>query len=263
MVPGDNTERAIRKPGRQGGIRDVVLLHGWGSGVAIWHDLAAELAAWRPVHAPDLPGYGAAPACAPYTLDALAAELARNAPARCDVVGWSLGAQVALAWARRAPQQVVRLALIAATPCFAQRADWPHAVTAEALAGFSKEIATGHASALRRFTSLEAQGDEKAKQVARQLRAARTARNGPDSATLAAGLHILAETDLRGALASIAQPVLVLHGDRDRLAPLAAGEYLSSRLINARLCVLRGAAHAPFLSRPQETFAALMEFLDG
>ncbi|MGH9576962.1 MAG: alpha/beta fold hydrolase, partial [Terriglobales bacterium] len=158
-----------RNPKQKNDIRDVVFLHGWGSGAAVWQDMAAQLTPRRLAHAPDLPGYGAAPACAPYTLDVIAAVVARAAPPRCQVIGWSLGGQVALAWAKSAPQQVVRLALIAATPCFTQRTDWPHAVTAEALDGFMKGIAADRAGMLRRFISLQAQGDGKAKQVARQL----------------------------------------------------------------------------------------------
>lgn len=238
-----------------------MLLHGWGSGAAVWKDLASELEPRRPVQMPDLPGYGAAPVCAPYTLEGIAAELARSAPQRCDVVGWSLGAQVALAWAQRAPRQVMRLGLIAATPCFVQRADWQHAVAPEALARFSEGLAADRAATLRRFISLEAQGDTRAKQVARQLREAHAARDGPAREALAAGLRILLETDMRAALGSILQPALVIHGDRDRVAPLTAGEHLSRCLANARLLVLPGAAHAPFISQARTVAAALQGFL--
>lgn len=243
-------------------VLDVVLLHGWGSGAAVWNDLASELAPRRSVHLPDLPGYGAAPVCAPYTPERIVAGLARGAPRRCDVVGWSLGAQVALAWAQRVPRQVMRLALIAATPCFTQRADWQHAIAPQTLARFADGLAANRAGMLRRFISLEAQGDAKAKQVARRLREAHAASDGPVPEALAAGLRILFETDLRGALGSILQPVLVIHGDRDSVAPVAAGEYLSRCLPNARLLVLPGAGHAPFISQPRKVAAALQEFLD-
>jgi pimeloyl-[acyl-carrier protein] methyl ester esterase len=152
--------------------------------------------------------------------------------------------------------------LIAATPCFERRAGWPHAITTEALAGFSMGLAAERAGTLRRFMSLQAQGDEKARQVARRLRAAHAARDGPALETLEGGLRILSETDMRDALGSIRQPVLVVHGDRDSLVPLEAGEYLSRRLFNARFLVLRGAGHAPFLSKPEETWAALLEFFN-
>ena len=245
------------------GMGDVVLVHGWGAGAGVWKALVAELAPWRALETPDLPGYGAAPMCTPYTLDAIAAELARSAPPRCGVVGWSLGALVALAWARQAPQQVMRLGLISATPCFAQRADWPHATAPGVLARFSEELAADRAGTLRRFISLEAQGDARAKQVARQLREAHAARDGAAPAALAAGLRLLRDTDMRGALASISQPALVIHGDRDHVAPLAAGEHLSRGLPNARLLVLPGAAHAPFLSQARTVAAALRKYLDA
>jgi len=99
-------------------------------------------------------------------------------------------------------------------------------------------------------------------QVARQLRAAYAAHEGPAPEALEGGLRILSETDMRDALSSIRQPVMVVHGDRDSLVPLAAGEYLSRRLFDARFLVLRGAGHAPFLSKPEETSAALLEFFD-
>jgi len=262
MAPSRSGRYGNRDSSQRHDVRDVVFLHGWGSGAAVWREMAAHLAPSRVAHAPDLPGYGTAAACAPYTLAGIAAAVARSAPKRCHVVGWSLGGQVALAWARSAPQQVARIVLIAATPCFARRAGWPHAITARALAGFSKGLATERAGTLRRFVSLQAQGDEKARQVARQLRAAHAARDRPAPEALEGGLRILSETDMRDALGSIRQPVLVVHGDRDSLVPLAAGEYLSRRLFDARFLVLRGAGHAPFLSKPEETSAALRKFLD-
>jgi pimeloyl-[acyl-carrier protein] methyl ester esterase len=54
----------------------------------------------------------------------------------------------------------------------------------------------------------------------------------------------------------------VVHGARDRLVPLAAGEYLSRNLPAARLEVMRGAAHAPFVSRARETAQVLEVFFD-
>ena len=46
-------------------VRDVLLLHGWGFSAGIWKDFAARLAPRFRVHVPDLPGYGATPACVP------------------------------------------------------------------------------------------------------------------------------------------------------------------------------------------------------
>lgn len=241
---------------------DLVLLHGWGMHAGIWVDLARELAPFFRVHAVDLPGYGGSATCDPYTLDQVAALLARQMPQHCLVCGWSLGGQVALAWAAIAPQQVARLALIATTPCFTQRSGWPHAVEAGVLRAFAEGLRTDYAGTLKRFLSLQVLGDAQAKQVALRLKDSLSARDEPDRGALGQGLEILLNADLRDRLSSIAQPTLVVQGDRDTLTPLAAGEYLSRSLPNARLIRLRGAAHAPFVSDAQGTGALLKRFFD-
>jgi pimeloyl-[acyl-carrier protein] methyl ester esterase len=242
---------------------DVVLLHGWGMCGAIWSELMPALAPRFRVHAVDLPGYGASPACAPYALERIASDLALQMPHPCAVCGWSLGGQVALAWARGAPQQVKQLALIATTPCFARRDDWPHAVEAHVLHEFAQELALNFDSTLKRFLSLQARGDAKAGQVARRLREMLLTRGRPGMQVLRQGLEILLGTDLRSQLYAITQPTLVVHGDRDRLTPPAAGEYLSRMMPDARLAVVHGAAHAPFLSYAAEVSALLVDFFDG
>jgi pimeloyl-[acyl-carrier protein] methyl ester esterase len=80
--------------------------------------------------------------------------------------------------------------------------------------------------------------------------------------TLSAGLQLLLDTDLRSTLPLIAQPTLVIHGERDELAPIAAGEFLASTLASGRLVTIRGAAHAPFLSNPSAVSRAMLEFFD-
>ena len=241
---------------------DVVLLHGWGMHSGIWSELMRGLAPRFRVHAVDLPGYGASPACKPYALERIASELAVQMPKLCTVCGWSLGGQVALAWARGAPRQVRRLALIATTPCFVRRDDWPHAVAARLLREFAQELAADYDGTLRRFLSLQARGDTQAEQVARRLRETLLPRGRSDTHVLQQGLEILLGTDLRPELHAITQPALVVQGDRDVLTPPAAGEHLSRMLPDARLEVMRGAAHAPFVSNPGDVGALLVDFFD-
>jgi pimeloyl-[acyl-carrier protein] methyl ester esterase len=241
---------------------DLVLLHGWGAGADVWKELILALGQRFRVHAVDLPGYGGSPACEPYTLRAVAEELAACLPAGCLVCAWSLGGQVALAWASAAPQQVARLALIAVNPCFARRPDWRHAMDAVELRAFARSLETDRTAALRRFALLQARGDRLERQVTRRLREALSAQVEPDGGALGQGLRILMDDDLRPLLPSVKQPVLIVQGLQDGLVPSAAAEYLCASLPSARLVVMEGAAHAPFLSSPQETCALLAEFFD-
>jgi pimeloyl-[acyl-carrier protein] methyl ester esterase len=238
--------------------RDVVLLHGWGSGAAVWDELKRGLERRYRVHALPLPGYGPDAAPPADSMPAMVAAVTRLAPRRCSVVGWSLGGEVALAWARHAPRQVKRLALIATTPCFTRKPGWPCATAPEVLREFRQALAADRADTLARFAGAQGKGDARRGRFADVLQKLYQ-RDFPD-AVLAAGLAVLAEADLRGELSRVRQPTLVLHGARDRIVPPAAGMRLAAALPDARFELMRTCAHAPFLSQPGRVARMLREF---
>jgi pimeloyl-[acyl-carrier protein] methyl ester esterase len=240
--------------------RELVLVHGWGTHGGIFSELAERLSPRFRVRLVDLPGCGGSRDCEPYRLQHLASLLAREMPERCGVVGWSLGGQVALAWARAAPGQVERIALIATTPCFAQRADWRHAAARETLEEFGRSLAADGPATLQRFFSLQGLGDEHTRDAVARLRGCLKRDEAPSAAALAGGLKLLLETDLREELAAIRQPALVLHGEQDRVAPPEAGRHLASALPDAELILIPGAAHVPFVTALPEVSAHLSRF---
>lgn len=241
-------------------VRDIVLLHGWCFAAEVWAPLAAKLAPRYRVHIPDLPGYGTTPTCDPYTLESLTHSVAHAAPRRCHVVGWSLGGEVALNWAKRAPRQVRRLALIATTPCFTRRPGWPCATSPAVLQEFRRSLSADRASLLGRFTAAMAKRDSRAGHFSGFLERL-SRRDTPDS-VLTAGLGVLAQADVRGRLHEVHQPALVLHGAHDRIVPQAAGRRLAAALPDGRFSLLRSCAHAPFLSQPARVARMLREFFD-
>lgn len=238
----------------------LVLLHGWGTHGGIWDDLVLRFRDHRAVMAPDLPGHGRAPPVLPYEIERVVDHLAAAAPARCVVAGWSLGGQLALAWARRHPQQIQRLILIATTPRFVSSSGWPHGLAAATLAEFTASLAHDAAATLRRFRLLETQGDAQALAVARRLEAALAARPLPGGAVLEQTLRWLEGTDLRAVLGGIAQPALVLHGNRDHIIPPSAGEFLAAHLPQGRIQLIAGAAHAPFISDQAVIYQLMTDF---
>lgn len=242
---------------------DLVLLHGWGTNPHVWRELKKLLAARFRVHAPALPFGSGSDADGGETLERIADHVARRAPGLCAVCGWSLGGAVALAWAHRAPRQVSRLALIGTNSCFVQRADWPHALEPRAVQDFARGLVREPAAVLTRYIALQASGDARATRVARHLRQTLLHQRGePDTAALQLGLSLLAQVDLRSALPQIPQPALVVHGARDAVVPLPAGEYLAQALPNARLVVMADAAHAPFASDPEGMSTQLSDFFE-
>jgi pimeloyl-[acyl-carrier protein] methyl ester esterase len=240
---------------------DLVLLHGWGMHGGVWDGVKKELAASFQLHIVDLPGHGKSPSVSPYSLGRLVDELAAALPQRAHWCGWSLGGLAVLEAARRFPQRMARLVLVASTPCFAQRHDWPCAMAPETLDEFAAALEGDYEGTLKRFLSLQVRGDAAAKAVLRSLREGLFARGHPAVEALRGGLEILLGSDLRDQVTALAQPALVIHGDRDMLAPLPAAEWLAQRLPAARLDIFPGAAHAPFLSHPQEFTRAIAGFL--
>jgi pimeloyl-[acyl-carrier protein] methyl ester esterase len=241
----------------------IVMLHGWGIGPAAFDPLARVLASRHVVHALPLPGYEGTSAISPYDLAGLVADLAARAPRECALAGWSLGAHVALAWARARPAQVERLVVLSATPRFVRRDDWVPAVAPSVFADFTEAVRTDPQATLRRFVSLQVQGDAAARRVARTLRLALARTASTPAAALEGGLRILAETDLRGILGEVKARTLVIHGDRDRLAPAAAAAYVAHALPSASLALVPGAAHAPFVTDPESVGLRMLEFLDA
>jgi len=244
----------------RGNAPDIALIHGWGACAAVWDEVAAGLTPHMRVRSIDLPGYGASATCAPYTLDALCDAVTDELPAQVTLCGWSLGGQIALQCALRNPQKILRVVLIATTPRFTRAAGWNCAVDTALLEDFHNELGRDCRATLRRFISLQAQGDADARTVIRRLRARIETGDMPDQAALHGGLAILKDADLRESLPQVAQPVLLLHGDRDAIVPLAAAEVTQRALTRARLEVFSGAAHAPFVMHAARASRRIAEF---
>ena len=98
------------------------------------------------------------------------------------------------------------LVLIATTPCFLARDDWPTGMNPGVLDGFAAGLAGDYRRTLTNFLALQTWGDENASQALRSLRANLDAHGEPDPQALTAGLGILRTADLRAELATIAIP---------------------------------------------------------
>lgn len=242
---------------------DLVLLHGWGMHGGVWAPVAQQLAASFRLHVVDLPGLGHSAAVAPYTLENLAAAVDRIAPAGAIVCGWSLGGQVALRWAMQQPHHIARLVLVGSTPRFVSGGDWQFGVAEDVFRDFAAQVRQDYRGTLSRFLALQAYGGDASKETVRQLRAHFFEHGEPAPQTLQAGLDVLLATDLREELGAVMAPALVLHGDYDKLAPVAAGRWLAQHLPCAQLRVCNNASHAPFLSHPAWFVDAMREFCHG
>lgn len=240
----------------------VVLVHGWGMHGEVWSVVRDALAADYRVHVVDLPGMGYSAPCSPYDLHHLSREVLAAMPESAAVCGWSLGGQVAMQMALDQPGRVNRLILVGTTPRFVNRADWTCGVDPEIFESFASQVAADYDTTLTRFLGLQAMGGDATRQMVRDLKQRFIARPGPEPAVMQHALQILLETDLRGRVAGFDMPVLLLHGDRDMLAPVGAAHWMAANISHARLAVIPGASHAPFLSHPNRFISEVQQFLE-
>lgn len=243
----------------------LVLLHGFAMHGGLFAPLLPALTERYRVHVVDLPGHGWSPAIGGADIatmaDAVDDALAAVGPS-LTVLGWSLGGQVALEWARARPRRIRRLVLVATTPSFVARDDWTCAMAPETLARFGDELRVAYRLTLLRFLTLQMQGSDDGRRTLGQLRERLFERGEPAPRALSTALALLADTDLRASLPEVEAPALVVAGARDTLVPLAATEALAAALPRATHASIAGAAHAPFLSHPTPFLDALRRFAD-
>jgi len=245
---------------RRGIGRPLVLLHGWGSSSRVWRKFSGLLATQFQTTAFDLPGFGLSDPTEPIALGQLSARLLRAIEGRFLILGWSLGGLVALEMARRAPERVARVVLIAVNPCFVRRCDWAHAMEASVFESFAQRITAAPARALKRFAVLQASNGARRAEVAKQLQAAAVWKI-PEPHVLSAALTLLSKSDMRQVLMGLNCPVALVLGERDALVPVAIRNELTALAPGLCCYVVSGAAHAPFLSHPTEIAAQVKEFL--
>jgi proline iminopeptidase len=72
----------------------------------------------------------------------------------------------------------------------------------------------------------------------------------------------LGNYDFRQVMSRVEAPVLVIHGDKD-VIPVATAREWATTMPNARLFVMRGYGHFPYMEAPEPFFTAVDEFLNG
>ena len=246
----------------------LLLLHGFTGSGSVWAGLTPGLRrrGLRTI-APDLPGHGRAgvpaePASATVegTADELARLLGRLDATPASVLGYSLGARIALGLAIAHPGVIDRLVLESPSAGIAdpaerearRRADEQLAdeLERDGLVAFIDQWERNPV-----FAS-HAKLDPRVARVQREFRLRNTA------AGLALSLRLAGQgamQPLHDRLAEIARPTLVIAGALDPARSRA--EQVAAGIPGARLAMVKGAGHTPHLERPAAFRRLVTDFL--
>lgn len=187
----------------------------------------------------------------------MAAAVLDRAPERFALAGLSLGGFTAFEILRRAPERIMRLALVSTTA----GGDAPERLAARKTqidavrSGRFDEVVEGFLKVLQ---SPAHPWSPAVLETVRQM----IYEAGPDCFFRQQDA-MRNRVEMRDSLAAISCPTIVIHGRDDQSWPLENGEELAQLIPGARLSVIENCGHFPTLDQPEQTNAALRDWLLG
>jgi pimeloyl-ACP methyl ester carboxylesterase len=229
----------------------LVLLHGAGDSAGAYASVVGKLVPTYRVVIPDLAGHGhSAPADGPISVGQVLAgieAIMQHGPQEpAIIVGNSLGAWVALLYARAHPERVARLVLVNGGALVGERPDL-------SLTPKTREEAAALMTQLRDPTS-----DPIAGFVLDDV--VREARTGP-LARLAQTSAEMPQFVLDGKLNEVTVPVDLIWGESDKLLSLGYARRMMAQLPASRLTTIPGCGHAPPQECPSRFGSSLLDVL--
>ena len=219
----------------------LIMVHGYNGSCDYWYPQPIPtLAAERHVIAVDLPGNGLSAKMPAHTVESYAEFLVAFMDAlgieRADLLGHSMGGQLAIAAAAKFPERFRKLVLVDS-------------------AGLPELVRNQWLAPIKMLT------DSSLRQVSLYPTFVKT---GLRARAAWEGLRLLRAQSIRRDLKLVQAPVLIVWGSRDRVVPLEHGAFMAKRIPNARLAILRGAGHMPFCEQPEQFGRLVLSFLrDG
>jgi len=237
----------------------IVLIHGWAMHTGIWREFAQQLSQYYQVICLDLPGHGLSETVEPYDLKEISQALIKAMPETpVCVLGWSLGASVAIELAVQYPQRINALVLLAGNPRFIEEDAWA-GVKQNVLGDFANNLQLNCQLTLIRFLALQVNSLSNGKELLKQLKEAIQECEAPTEQVLQSGLDILQNADLRSTLQDLTCAVTVIQGDKDSLIPLQVSQNIKSLKPESNIDIIKGAGHVPFLSHQSQVIEIIKQ----
>lgn len=240
-----------------------VFVHGWGMNSAVWDSCLQLLPSWMDVICLDLPGHGSMKDVQASSLDDYVRLLSSVSERPVVWVGWSLGGLAVMELAHFYPERVKAMFLVASNPCFVKHPDWSTAVEKEVFDQFSVALNDDLDATVKHFLALQVKGGKAAMSTVRELQRAITSRGHATPESLKLGLDILSSKDLRAEVSLLDCPIKYYLGERDTLVPVALAERVKKLNSLVDVEIASGAAHAPFVSHPEQFVESLVQFVKG
>lgn len=248
----------------------VVLAHGFGCDQGLWRLVIplleeqfrvvrfdhvgsgrSDLSAWEPGRYSTMAGYA----------EDLRQVCRAVGPGPVVLVGHSVAAMMGVLAAAAEPDLFRGLVLLAPSPCFIDdpatgyRGGFSVADIEELLDSLDANY-LGWSGAMAPVIM----GNPQQPELAQELESS-FCRTDPEIARVFARVTFL--SDNRADLGAVQAPTLVAQCSNDAIAPSGVGEFVRSSIPGSRLVTLAATGHCPQLAAPEETAAAITDFVRG
>jgi sigma-B regulation protein RsbQ len=248
------------------GGQPMMFAHGFGCDQNMWRQVAPAFEAEYRIILFDHVGAGGSDlraydraryaSLAGYADDVL--EILRDLELRDVIfVGHSVSSMIGVLAAAKEPARFAKLVLVGPSPRYIDDADYVGGFTHDDIEGLLDSLDSNYLGWSTAFAPV-IMGRPDEPELGEEL-ANSFCRTDPEIAKHFARVTFM--SDNRDDLERVSTPTLVLQCSDDVIAPTSVGEYVHRHIRNSELVYLGAKGHCPNLSAPEETVAAIRDFL--
>ncbi|KPK41617.1 MAG: hypothetical protein AMJ78_04960 [Omnitrophica WOR_2 bacterium SM23_29] len=235
----------------------LLFIHGWGWDSRVWVKQLQELSKNFCAITMDLRGHGRSEwKSADNLLDAFAEDvliLSKKLNLKnINFIGWSLGCNVIFRLFEIEPAIFSSVTLVGGTPKFLKGDGFDFGFEKKNTRLLKRRLNRDFNSALLDFRRSIFLENEVKKTDFPNLWKILNEGPRPNRDALNLGLEILERNDFREGIRGFYVPVLIVCGEGDPITPKGASVYMNKAIKDSALVMIKGAGHAPFLTKPYE-----------
>jgi len=250
--------------------KHLVMLHGFGCDSRVFASIGTKLSKDLDVLMVDIPGHGETKEefrDFPFSAYTILYALDNYLKEPYCLLGWSMGGQIALEMLKQksahkcddpgcSHNPIGSLILISSTPKFVCSDDFSVGMNKAVFNKFKKGINEHTDSSMDDFYKLVFSNGEEGGKYIDDMK-----KQMPSHKTLSSCMESFEKSDERSVLPKIEVPTLMITGNSDRIIDPKASMYLSQEIKGSKLKILKGAGHAPHLTREKEVENEIIEFI--
>jgi len=238
----------------------LVLVHGLGASAERWNNVIPNFAKYYHVIVPDLIGFGYSDKpIVDYTTDFFSTFLGKFFDAlgikRPNVIGSSLGGQIAALYASANPNNIKKLILV--SPSGAMKQSTP-ALDAYIMAA----LYPNEQSAKNAFEMMESSGNEVDDEIVHGF-IERMQLPNAKLAFMSTVLGLKNSEIITTKLHTIHSPTLIIWGSKDPVIPIQYAESFASSIKDCRFYRMDDCGHTPYVQDPNTFSSIVLEFLSS